>query len=55
MKFSVLLQYITPHRGVLLMMALIDPVIALCALILMPAYYFAMKIIGRRIRPVSRA
>jgi ATP-binding cassette subfamily B protein len=36
-------------------MAWLDPIIALLAALLMPVYYLAMKIIGRRIRPLSRA
>jgi ABC-type multidrug transport system fused ATPase/permease subunit len=41
--------------GAFVMMALIDPLIATLALLLVPAYYLATKIIGRRIRPISRA
>lgn len=50
-----LLPLLLTFAGALVMMALIDPMIALCAMILLPGYYLAMKIIGRSIRPISRA
>jgi ABC-type multidrug transport system fused ATPase/permease subunit len=36
-------------------MAWLDPLIALLAVLLIPAYFLAMKILGRRIRPLSSA
>ncbi|TDG12902.1 ABC transporter ATP-binding protein [Seongchinamella unica] len=41
--------------GALVMMLFIDPLIALLAALLLPLYYLAMKLLGRHIRPVSRA
>jgi ABC-type multidrug transport system fused ATPase/permease subunit len=41
--------------GAFAIMAWLDPAIALLALVLMPVYYLAMKLIGRRIRPLSKA
>ena len=41
--------------GAFAIMAWLDPVIALLAAVLMPVYYLAMKLIGRRIRPLSSA
>ena len=41
--------------GAFAIMAWLDPVIALLAAVLMPVYYLAMKIIGRKIRPLSSA
>ena len=41
--------------GAFAIMAWLDPVIALLAAILLPVYYLAMKLIGRRIRPLSSA
>ncbi len=34
-------------------MAWLDPVIAMMAALLLPAYYFLMKLLGRKIRPLS--
>ena len=39
--------------GAFLIMAWLDPVIALLAALLMPVYYIAMKLLGRRIRPIT--
>ena len=41
--------------GAFAIMAWLDPLIALLAAILLPVYYLAMKLIGRRIRPLSSA
>jgi ABC-type multidrug transport system fused ATPase/permease subunit len=41
--------------GALLMMVRIEPVIGLGAALLVPALYLAMKIVGRRLRPLGRA
>lgn len=40
--------------GAMIMMVLLSPVIAGLALALMPVYFIAMKLVGRRIRPLSR-
>ncbi len=50
-----LLPLILTFIGAFAIMAWLDPVIALLAAVLMPVYYLAMKIIGRRIRPLSSA
>jgi ABC-type multidrug transport system fused ATPase/permease subunit len=39
--------------GAFLIMAWLDPVIALLAALLLPVYYLAIKILGRRIRPLT--
>lgn len=39
--------------GAIVLMALIDPLIATVALVLMPLYYLAMKVVGRNIRRLS--
>ena len=39
--------------GAFIIMAWLDPVIALLAALLMPFYYLAMKLLGRRIRPIT--
>jgi len=39
--------------GALVIMAWLDPLIAVLAALLMPVYYLAMKILGRRIRPIT--
>ena len=49
------LPLVLTFLGAFVIMAWLDPVIALVAAVLMPVYYLAMKIIGRRIRPLSRA
>ena len=38
-----------------LIMAWLDPTIAVLAALLMPAYYIVMKLLGRKIRPLSSA
>ena len=48
-----LLPNLFVFAGALGMMAWLDPLIALLAALLMPVYYLAMKIIGRRIRPLT--
>lgn len=50
-----LLPLLLTFAGALLMMVLLDPVIAALAALLLPGYFLVMKVIGRRIRPVSRA
>ena len=50
-----ILPLVLTFLGAFVIMAWLDPVIALLAAVLMPVYYLAMKIIGRRIRPLSRA
>jgi ATP-binding cassette subfamily B protein len=40
--------------GAFIIMAWLDPVIALLAALLMPFYYLAMKLLGRRIRPITK-
>lgn len=39
--------------GAFVIMAWLDPLIAVLAALLMPVYYLAMKILGRRIRPIT--
>jgi FeS assembly ATPase SufC len=50
-----LLPLTLTFAGAFVIMAWLDPVIALLAAVLMPVYYIAMKLIGRRIRPLSSA
>jgi ATP-binding cassette subfamily B protein len=50
-----LLPLLLTFAGAFVMMALIDPFIAGLAIVLLPAYFLTMKIIGRGIRPISRA
>ncbi|MFC1695161.1 ABC transporter ATP-binding protein [Pseudomonadota bacterium] len=50
-----LLPLVLTFVGAFAIMAWLDPVIALLAAVLMPVYYLAMKIIGRKIRPLSSA
>jgi len=50
-----LLPALLTFIGALGLMAWLDPVIALLAVALLPAYMLAMKIIGRQLRPLSRA
>jgi len=50
-----LLPLILTFAGAFLIMAWLDPVIALLAVLLMPIYFLAMKILGRKIRPLSAA
>ena len=49
-----LLPLLLTFFGAMVIMAWLDPVIALLAAVLLPVYYLAMKIIGRRIRPLTR-
>jgi len=48
-----LLPLIATFLGAFVIMAWLDPVIALLAAVLLPVYYIAMKLIGRRIRPIT--
>ncbi len=50
-----LLPLLASFLGAFVIMAWLDPVIAVLAALLLPIYYFAMKIIGRQIRPISAA
>ncbi|RLA44041.1 MAG: ABC transporter ATP-binding protein [Gammaproteobacteria bacterium] len=50
-----LLPLLLTFTGAFAMMALTDPFIAMLAVLLLPFYFLLMKLIGRRIRPVSRA
>jgi len=50
-----LLPLLLTFAGAFVMMALIDPFIAMLAVVLLPFYFLVMKIVGRGIRPVSRA
>jgi ATP-binding cassette subfamily B protein len=50
-----LLPLLTTFVGAFVIMVYLDPVIALMAAVLMPAYFLAMKILGRNIRPISAA
>jgi ABC-type multidrug transport system fused ATPase/permease subunit len=50
-----LLPLAVTFGGAFLIMAWIDPLIAGVTVALLPAYYLVMKLVGRRIRPVSRA
>jgi ATP-binding cassette subfamily B protein len=50
-----LLPLLLTFTGAFVMMALIDPFIAMLAVVLLPFYFLLMKVIGREIRPVSRA
>ncbi|HLF29410.1 MAG TPA: ABC transporter ATP-binding protein [Xanthomonadales bacterium] len=49
-----LLPLLMTFFGAMAIMVWLDPVIALLAAVLLPVYYLAMKIIGRRIRPLTR-
>ena len=49
-----LLPLLLTFAGAFVMMFLIEPSIALLAVMLLPLYFVAMKLIGRRIRPLSR-
>jgi len=48
-----LLPLLVTFAGALLIMAWLDLQIALLALLLMPVYYFSMKVIGKKIRPLT--
>ncbi|MBT8047206.1 MAG: ABC transporter ATP-binding protein/permease, partial [Gammaproteobacteria bacterium] len=48
-----LLPLILTFLGAFVIMAWLDPLIAGLAALLMPVYYLAMKILGRRIRPIT--
>ncbi len=50
-----LLPLLATFLGAFLIMAWLDPVIAVLAALLLPVYYLATKIIGRRIRPITAA
>ena len=50
-----LLPALLTFAGAFLMMAWLDLSIALLAVLFLPAFFLAMKLIGRRLRPLSRA
>jgi ATP-binding cassette subfamily B protein len=50
-----LLPLLATFFGAFLIMAWLDPVIACLAVLLLPVYYLATKVIGRRIRPLTAA
>jgi len=50
-----LLPALLTFLGAFVMMAWLDPGIALLAVLFLPAYVLAMKIMGRQLRPLSRA
>jgi ATP-binding cassette subfamily B protein len=50
-----LLPLLVTFAGAFVIMAWLDPLIALLSALLLPLYYIAMKLIGRNIRPVSEA
>jgi len=50
-----LLPLLLTFTGAFVMMTLTDPFIAMLTVLLLPFYFLLMKLIGRRIRPVSRA
>lgn len=49
-----LIPMILTLAGAMVMMYLLDPVVTLLAAVLMPVYYVAMKLIGRRLRPLAK-
>jgi len=50
-----LLPALLTFGGAFLLMAWLDLTIALLAVLFLPAYFVAMKVLGRRMRPISRA
>ncbi|QFU74597.1 ABC transporter ATP-binding protein [Halioglobus maricola] len=50
-----LLPMLLTLGGACLMMLVLDPLVASLAIILLPPYFLLMKIVGRRLRPISRA
>jgi len=48
-----LLPQLLVFAGALVLMALLDPAITLLAMVFLPVYYVVMKLIGRRIRPIT--
>jgi ATP-binding cassette, subfamily B, bacterial len=50
-----LLPALVTFGGAFLMMAWLDWSIAVLAVVFLPAYFVAMKVVGRRLRPLSRA
>jgi ATP-binding cassette, subfamily B, bacterial len=50
-----LLPALLTFIGALVLMAWMDPGIAVLAMLFLPAYMLAMKILGRQLRPLSRA
>jgi ABC-type multidrug transport system fused ATPase/permease subunit len=50
-----LLPLVLTFFGAFAIMAWLDPTIALLAALLMPFYYLAMKLLGRKIRPLTSA
>lgn len=50
-----LLPALVTFSGAFVMMAWLDSSIAMLAVVLLPAYFVAMKVVGRKLRPLSRA
>ncbi|MEM1111421.1 MAG: ABC transporter ATP-binding protein [Pseudomonadota bacterium] len=50
-----LLPLTLTFAGAVALMALLDPLIASMVLVLLPFYFVVIKLVGRRIRPLSRA
>ncbi|MEH6604226.1 MAG: ABC transporter ATP-binding protein [Pseudomonadales bacterium] len=50
-----LLPLLVTFLGALVLMAWLSPQIAALCLALLPLYYFSLKLVGRRIRPISSA
>lgn len=50
-----LLPALVTFGGAFVMMAWLDASIALLAVVFLPAYFVAMKVVGRKLRPLSRA
>lgn len=50
-----LLPALLTFGGAFVMMAWLDLSIAVLAVVFLPAYFLAMKVVGRRLRPLSRA
>ncbi|MEH6587321.1 MAG: ABC transporter ATP-binding protein [Halioglobus sp.] len=50
-----LLPLLLTFVGAFIAMFWLDPVIALLAMVLLPVYFLVMKVVGRRIRPLSKA
>jgi len=50
-----ILPLLITFTGAFVMMTFLDPLLAVLAAVLIPAYYATMKIVGRKLRPISRA
>ena len=50
-----LLPALVTFGGAFLMMVWLDESIAILSVVFLPAYFVAMKVVGRRLRPLSRA